>query len=129
MIINKEQKTNIIAQALRYGITGLLVSLFGFSLILTLHDAFGLTITYSNIVGYSVGLALSYLINRNWTFAVNGQPAKIHPIIFIINFAISFGLNLIVVYSTMAVGASFTTAQACGMLAYSVFFFLGLKYT
>jgi putative flippase GtrA len=82
----------------------------------------------ANISGYMIGLAVSFLLNRGWTFRHSGAvlPALAR---FLVIFALAYLLNLATVLIAIhSFGVNSYLAQGIGIAPYTVFFYLGSKY-
>lgn len=79
----------------RYGLVGVLTNLLGYGLFLGLHYA-GMPPVMAASLCYVVGVAMSYLLNRSWTFASNGSHAQ-----DMTRFAQSYGIGFVVTFVSM----------------------------
>ncbi len=81
----------------------------------------------ANALGYGVGLSLSFVLNRTWTFAYN--VAILGPLVrFITTFLIAYGLNLVTVLLLIRSGLDSYLAQILGAIPYTTSFFLLCRY-
>ncbi len=74
----------------------------------------------ANLLGYAVGLAVSFTLNRRWTFAHQGAPL---PALarFGVATAVAYGANLAVVLLALhGLGLNSYLAQALGVPAYTL---------
>lgn len=58
----------IVKQAIKYGVVGILNTLLTAAVIWVMMKCFGFPDILSNITGYVVGLLNSFFFNRQWTF-------------------------------------------------------------
>lgn len=80
------------SQFFRYIIVGVLNTLLGYCVIFSGMYLIGMSPEASNVAGYAVGLVVSYMLNRNFTF--NSTQARRKEIVrFIVVFAVAYGLN------------------------------------
>ena len=114
----------ILLQLWRYGLVGLLCTALGLAVILICHEWLGLGIVLSNVVGYSVGLVISFLLNGRWTFQYRGEMGQ-RVLGFVVVVAIAFAANISVVFLAMGAGFAFFWAQLCGVTTYSGIVFMG----
>ena len=114
-------------QLSRYSAIGVLNTLLGGMLIYVSHNVLGLGITVSNVIGYGMGLTLSYFGNKYWTFG-DVKLSSVGPLIFVMLVAAAFSSNLGITFGLMAIGLSFNIAQLSGILTYSTIVFLGMKF-
>ncbi len=79
----------------------------------------------SNILGYGVGLIVSFILNRRWTFNVQAAIKTKEIIGFLLVFAVAFGANLLVLMCGRAIGlAGQPLLQLAAMATYSGLFFI-----
>jgi putative flippase GtrA len=82
----------------------------------------------ANVLGYSIGLMLSFALNSRWTFSYNGPrlPALAR---FIFVTPAAYGVNLATVLAAIHwFGLNSYVAQALGIVPYTVTSFLASKY-
>ncbi|MEJ5299411.1 MAG: GtrA family protein [Thermodesulforhabdaceae bacterium] len=77
----------------KYLIVGFLITLIGYSIIFLLMYI-GVSPETSNIIGYAVGITVSYILNKVYTFKSKAHPKKEFPK-FLFSLLISYGLNLL----------------------------------
>ncbi|WHZ28993.1 MAG: hypothetical protein OJF51_003793 [Nitrospira sp.] len=82
----------------------------------------------ANACGYSLGLALSFFLNRRWTFRHSG-PLIPSLLRFLLIFMLAYMSNLATVLALInAIGIDPYYAQAGGILPYTVIFFFGGRF-
>lgn len=81
----------------------------------------------ANMAGYSLGLIVSFVLNRQWTFLDSGAigPAALR---FLLTFAVSYTINLATVLGLIALGMNSYLAQTLGTIPYTVTFYLLSRY-
>ncbi len=82
----------------------------------------------ANFCGYMLGLGVSFLLNRGWTFQHLGPmlPALSR---FMVIFAFAYLINLCtVVVAIHGFAVNGYVAQALGIVPYTFFFYLGSRY-
>ena len=82
----------------------------------------------ANLLGYAIGLALSFTLNSRWTFAYAGAhgPALLR---FAAAAALAYAANLLTVLLALhLLGLNSYLAQALGMPPYTLVFYLLSKY-
>jgi len=83
---------------------------------------------FANMYGYAVGLTLSFLLNRGWTFRHSGNMMTAIPR-FLAIFALAYVSNLFAVLIALgALGMNSYLSQAIGVVPYTLIFYLGSRY-
>jgi putative flippase GtrA len=113
---------------LRFLAVGFTNTAIGLAVIYLLQWLGGVGEIAANVGGYSVGVATSFLLNRNWTFCHSGAwlPAFAR---FLLVFAFAYAVNLgtvLVLIDQFAINGY--AAQAFGVPAYAALFYLGSRY-
>jgi putative flippase GtrA len=117
-----------IGTPLKFVVVGIANTLVGLFAIYLCKWLLGFSDALANISGYMIGLAVSFLLNRGWTFRHSGAvlPALAR---FLVIFALAYLLNLATVLIAIhSLGVNSYLAQAIGIAPYTVFFFLGSRY-
>jgi putative flippase GtrA len=113
---------------LRFGIVGLLNTVLGLAVIFAAKALLGLGDFAANLSGYGLGLMCSFLLNRSWTFRHEGRAYAAFWR-FGVAFAVAYGLNLATVFGLRdAIGVNSYLAQACGVVPYTISFYLMSAY-
>jgi putative flippase GtrA len=113
---------------IRFIIVGIANTLIGLAGIYSCKWLLGFGDVLSNICGYLIGLAASFVLNRNWTFRHQGA-ALVALARFLAVFALAYLLNLVAVLILIRfVGMNAYLAQAAGIVPYTVVFYLGSRY-
>jgi putative flippase GtrA len=112
---------------LRFLLVGIVNTLVGLSIIYMNKWLIGLGDIISNIIGYSVGLTISFNLNSRWTFKYNGNyTTAIAKFLFV--FLIAYSVNLITVLFCIKILLINTyLSQAIGVPPYTIIFYLGSK--
>jgi putative flippase GtrA len=117
-----------IMELVRFGLVGVLNTLFGLFMILALMYLAGVDYLLANAVGYSCGITLSYFINRSWTFRHKGsmfQSAILWGKVTAVAYAANLGV-VVVVHEYF--GTEGFASQLFGVVAYSSLSYLGGKF-
>ena len=115
------------SQAFRFVTTGVLNTLVGFVVIWGLL-AFGVHDLVANAAGYAVGLSLSFILNRRWTFERTTVPDTSEMFLFGFAFAVAYGANLAVILLGSDLGvAGSPIIHLFGICVYTVTFFVLTK--
>lgn len=114
-------------QILRFGLVGVANTMVGLGTIWMLIWAAGWADPAANLMGYVVGLACSFLLNRAWTFRDSGQFGT-SLLRFVLVFLVAYAVNLGAMFwfrDTLGVGRYW--AHALATIPYTVVFFLGSR--
>lgn len=96
----------------------------GYGVIMVRHYGFGIEPIPANVVGYTLGAFLSYMLSHRYTFASQRLHAEALPR-FVLAVAGCFMLNLMVLkFGLSALGLPFALAQALAISSYTVVFYL-----
>lgn len=106
----------------RYLGVGLINAAVGLSVIYAALYA-GAPVLAANVMGYGVGLAVSFWLNRRWTFKVQAQQWRGQMLAFVLAFAAAYAANLAAVMLALKVVDAYS-AQLAGMAAYTALFYL-----
>ena len=118
----------MLGQFVRFLLVGVLNTCVGLSVIFAAMGLLGLAEAPANAVGYAVGLCVSFVLNKRWTFTHDGR-ALAAALRFLFAFAIAYGLNLATVLGAIAwFGLDPYLAQALGVPPYTISFFLLSRY-
>lgn len=111
--------------ALRYGLVGLLNSAIGFAVIAAVLQVAPNRPALANAAGFGVGFAISFVMNRAWTFAdKRGWSITLGPYAGLV--AICYAVNLLVVLAAARVSAlGLYAPQLLGMATYTLLLFCG----
>lgn len=122
------QELNLSTQLLRFIIVGILNTIIGLSVIY-LCIYLGFNNYLSNIIGYMVGLSISFVLSKYYVFNTqnNNQIFYKQFIKFILIFIIAYSINIIVLFIALNYMTSYT-AQFIAMVAYTVINFILNKY-
>ena len=118
----------IFGAPLKFIVVGIANTFIGLLAIYLCKWLLGFSDALANISGYVTGLAVSFLLNRGWTFRHEGAmlPALAR---FLVIFALAYVLNLATVLIAInSFGVNSYLAQAIGIAPYTVFFYLGSRY-
>lgn len=108
---------------IRFGLVGLLNTAIGFAVIL-FALRMGAGDYTANATGYIAGLALSYMLNRSWTFGVTQPVNPAEFARFMGAFALSYAANLLLITAGKLAGfGGNPLLHLGGVLLYSALFF------
>jgi putative flippase GtrA len=112
---------------LRFLIVGVLNTLSGLAVIYVCKGLLRLDDVLANALGYGCGIALSFALNRRWSFGHTGAawPALIK---FLALIGVAYGVNLAVVMLAIRSGVDSYLAQACGVPFYTAITYWGSRY-
>lgn len=118
----------ISATFLRYLTVGLINTLMGYGVILLLQLRWEVHPVLANASGYAIGMTVSYVLNRRYTFRSHRNHAASMPI-FVAATLLCYLLNVICLQFTMGVMHwPAAIAQAAAVLIYTVSFYFANRY-
>jgi putative flippase GtrA len=83
---------------IKFFIVGGINTLLTLSTFYLLNKIIGVNYVISTILGYSIGILNSYILNKHWTFQDSDKKVFFQLIRFISVNVISLGINLLVMY-------------------------------
>jgi len=117
-----------IRQSLRYTTVGLVNTAIGLMAIFAIIFFFNTYPALANAIGYAIGLTVSFVLNRFWTFGDTQSIGKVLPS-FLLTAAISYLLNLsVVLLGTNYYGVGHYLIQFFGIGVYTIAMFLGCRW-
>ena len=120
--------TGIVRQSLRFGMVGLVNTAIGLNTIYAVMFFFKVGPGIANVVGYAIGLTVSFLLNRAWTFS-NKRPIALVLPKYLLVAAICYLLNLGAVLTAISYfSANPYLAQLLGVSIYTVCMFLSCRW-
>lgn len=87
----------------------------------------GLGEVAANATGYAVGLVISFVLNRRWTFEHRG-PVLARALRFAMVMLLAWLANLVVLLGLLHGGVTAALAQAAAVLPYAVVSYLGCRW-
>lgn len=110
----------------KFASVGVVNTLSTLAIIFLLKFLFGVPDSAANFAGYTVGLAISFGLNKRWTFR---HRAGAIPALgrFLLVFAASYVLNIAVVLTALEMGVNSYFAHVTGMPFYSLTFYAGCR--
>ena len=119
----------MVRQSLRFGAVGVINTGIGLTAIYGLMYFFEVGPALANAVGYTIGLGVSFALNRVWTFNNNQPVAHVLPK-YLLTAAICYLLNLgVVVASTSSyLSVNAYLAQLAGIAVYTACLFSGCRW-
>ena len=78
---------------LKYLLVGIINTIVGYGIIFSLMFI-GISPEISNIIGYAIGIIVSYTLNKIYTFQSKAHPKKEFPK-FVLSLLTSYGLNFL----------------------------------
>ncbi len=108
----------------RFLSVGFLNTVVGFTLIYGSKYFLGFGDVLANLLGYGVGILLSFTLNSTWTFSYQGPQLSAFGR-FILTFAVAYTINLFVVLICIQwVDINPYLAHAIGLIPYTTTFYL-----
>lgn len=112
----------------RFLSVGVLNTAVGLGTIYACMGLLGLGDATSNAIGYTVGLVVSYTLNRRWTFRHQGNALG-SLVRFLMVFAVAYAANLFIVLTAIRMlHFDRYLAQAIGTVAYTALSYLGSRH-
>jgi putative flippase GtrA len=112
----------------RFVLVGIANTLTGLLIIYLLKGAFGVHDVPANLIGYAVGLCVSFLLNSRWTFAFRGTLASAAPR-FAVVVVVAYLANLAAVSAALHwLSLNSYVAQAAGVVPYALVTYFGSKF-
>jgi putative flippase GtrA len=113
----------------RFIAVGVLNTAVGYAVIFGCMYAAGMGPELSNIAGYAVGLVVSYVMNRNYTFGSKQEPRR-EIVRFLVVFGIAYGANMLVLLALINGGSGLNAgvAQVVAGVAYIAVSYLLSKF-
>lgn len=119
---------DLIIQVFKFGAVGLINTLIGLSSIYALMYFFSASPVTANAFGYAIGLIVSYILNRVWTFnRNNSKPHSIKKFILVAAVAYILNLAIVLLITTSTPNNNAYLAQLAGIVFYTVTMFLGCR--
>ena len=108
----------------RFVVVGLVNTAVGLAIIYGCKFFLAMNDVVANILGYAVGLMVSFVLNASWTFEYRG-PMLAAALRFLVVFVIAYLVNLVTVLALIHLAeVNSYLAQAIGMPIYTVCFYL-----
>lgn len=112
----------------KFALVGVANTLAGLAVIYLCKALFQINDVAANVVGYSVGLLLSFALNRSWTFRFRGAMGSTF-MRFVLVILVGYALNLVtVLFALDILRMNGYLAQALGVPLYAVSTYLGCRY-
>ncbi|MES3002697.1 MAG: GtrA family protein [Pseudomonadota bacterium] len=117
----------MVGQAIRFAAVGAVNTALGLLAIYGAMYLFGTDPLTANAIGYAIGMACSFTLNRSWTFASRQPVARALPR-FLLVVAGAYLLNLAAVVGAISQARIDPyLAQALGVVVYTVAAFIGCR--
>jgi putative flippase GtrA len=112
--------------AWRFGVVGVVNTLVGLTVVLLARQWTGWNEVQANALGYGIGLLVSFLLNRRWTFDHKGGwwPSAVR---FVTVVAAAWSVNVCVVLVLIEIGLLAELAHAVGVGPYAVLTYWGSR--
>lgn len=122
-------RTNILSlTAVRFVLVGVLNTLTGLGIIYGLKYLLSMNDFAANLIGYSVGVLVSYTLNARWTFSFRGPlSGAVHRFVLLIIAAYLTNLAAVGIALQLFSVNSYI-AQAAGILPYAAVTYFGAKF-
>ena len=112
----------------RFLLVGIVNTISGYTLIILLYSLLNFHFYLANFIGYSFGLMISFILNRNFVFKAKGK-IKVQFLKFILSFFLSYFLNLLVFYiCSESINLNYYLALLIASCFYSISFFISCNF-
>lgn len=116
-----------LVQGSRFALVGVLNGIIGLGTTYAAYNLLHINYRLSNVLGYTLGLINSFILNRKWTFQSRKDPKK-EIVLFLLMFGVSYSLNLAsVIASVEILHLDPNLAQLVGIFFYTSSNFFGNK--
>ena len=115
--MNLINRTNL-KRFIKYITVGIINTFVGGGVII-LMIYFGFGVNISNIFGYTVGLIVSYILNRKYVFKSSNEKKR-EIVLFVFVFILALSCTILVVNMFMSIGMGIYISQFFGMSFYTV---------
>jgi putative flippase GtrA len=122
-----ESKVKPLKELPRFLFVGVINTVVGLSAIFFAKLVLSMGDVAANALGYAIGLLVSFLLNRRWTFQHTGSVTRSLPLFLLVQ-GVAYSANLICVLSLIHFGIDGYFAQVCGIPPYTALSFLGSRY-
>lgn len=120
--------TGLLRQSIRFILVGIVNTATGLSVIYAAMYFFKANPVVANVIGYSIGICVSFALNRVWTFNSRRPIAHVLPI-YLLVVGICYLLNLGTVVGAMScLSINRYVAPLLGMCVYTGCMFLGCRW-
>ncbi|HXK37227.1 MAG TPA: GtrA family protein [Candidatus Paceibacterota bacterium] len=117
-----------IHEFVRYGMIGVVRTLIGAGLLYVLPSVLGLNYILSNVIVYSIGLALGFFLHKRWAFRSNRRWSK-EAVPYLVSFAVAYAANMLtLVLLAESLRVDTIIAQGAGMTVFILINYLANKY-
>jgi putative flippase GtrA len=118
-----------LAEMARYGLVGLANTVVGLSAIYAAMHVLHWHYAAANVLGYGLGLAVSFLLNRRFTFRSSRAAAPREPLLFLLVFGASYAIQMgALVLCVELLHVNRCAAQALAMAVYTAVGYAGNKF-
>jgi putative flippase GtrA len=116
------------ARLARFLIVGMANTIAGLLVIFVCKGLMGMGDIMSNLLGYGIGIALGFLLNKRWTFEYVGGTCRAFWR-YLVVVTLAYGANLAtVLFGIVTLHLNSYLAQAAGILPYTVVSYLGSRF-
>lgn len=111
----------------RFACSSIFNTLIGFGIIIFFQETIKFNPYLSNLLGYVVGYATSYIINRSWTFEYRGDTTK-SAWLFILVSINAFAFNYLILNLLLLNNINVFIAQSVAILVHGVIHYFGMRF-
>lgn len=88
-----KEAPELILEVARFGIVGVIRAILAIILIFVPYNLWGVNYILCNIVGYSIGLVIGFILHKKWTFKSQGDwNEEVAP--YLVTFGVGYLVNM-----------------------------------
>jgi putative flippase GtrA len=115
----------IVVKMIRYGAVGVVNSIVGFAIVVSVLQFMPDRPLVANALGFGIGFFLSYFLNKNWTFG-DLRPFRTAVLPYSVLLAFCYMANVLVVFVLSRISAlGILLPQVMGVATYTLLAFCG----
>lgn len=127
-LINRIANHAVARQVMRFVMVGAVATGVHYSILVTLVEFGHLRPVIATTIGYSIGIIVSYTLNRRFTFAAHDKPVASTFVKFAVLYGIGMALNAAMVGQLVSMHVPYLAAQLCATAVVLFWNFLGARF-
>ena len=119
---------NLVFEISSFLTVGMIRTIVGLTLIFVPYNVWGVNYVLCNIIGYSAGLIIGFILHRTWTFKSKAKWQK-EVVPYLIIFGIGYLVNMILLlFSAEGLGLNKNLSQIIAIAGFTISNYLGNKF-